>query len=309
MASHSKAEPLQLPLVRGVHIEAVFDDPDAVLALVRDRAPYRTTPAYHGLGGSAGRQDIAPWFRDHLEDDVFLHNPRFIAAAREAFGAAIVRPTRCQLNLYGPVSGGAAHLDVAAYRGISVKETPVWLLYVMAASGLFEPWMVPVASGLAWFYRGEGGDFEYWPGGKHAIVRSPPWNTGLICDNEYTWHRVGAVGTAEQQRHIAGKLRISDRLHAGDGGSWEIRDGDRLVERLEADQMRISILWKAEVFRDEAHLASFDDPAMDLDVDRVVEMFLKDLAERGTRADRPADPLTDETWQKLLQDTYRSPVN
>jgi hypothetical protein len=293
-----------------IRIDRVFDDPDAVLAHIRQRAPFLTTPAYHDLAHMAGpEQDITPWFRDHLDDNMFFHNPAFLAATREAFSAEIIRPTRCQVNLYGPMVAGAAHLDAAAYRGMSVRQSPIWLMYNMAASGLFEPWMVPVASGLAWFYRGEGGAFEYWPAGEHACVEPPLWNNGLICDNEYTWHRVGAVGTAQQQQHLQGRLRVSDQIHAGADGTWDIRDGERLVARLAPEEVRVSILWKADVFRDEEHLASFENPALDLDIDRVVDIYLDDLSARGIRAERPTDPLNDDAWRELLQDTYRPPIS
>ena len=199
------------------------------------------------------------------------------------------------------------HLDAAAYRGIFVPRAPVWLVYNMGASGLFEPWLVPVASGLAWFYRGEGGAFEYWPGGEHEVVLSPMWNTGLMCDNEYTWHRVGAIGLPEEQQRLAGRLQSTDMLHAGGDGGWEIRDGEQLTERLEPEQIRISILWKADIFRDEDHLASFDDPSLDLDIGQVVEIYLEDLDARGIRAERPANPLADPAWRRLLEETYPPP--
>jgi len=307
MKSRQTVEQLRSQMLRcsPARIGRVFADPDAVLARFRELAPFPTIAAYHQLDGASG---LSAWFRTHLDDDIFLRNSAFIEAARKAFSATIVRPTRCQLNLYGPMAASPVpHLDAAAYRGMFVPKAPVWLVYNMAASGLFEPWLVPLASGLAWFWRGEGGEFEYWPGGEHEVVRAPMWNTGLVCDNEYTWHRVGAVGTPAAQQRLAGRLRISDTLDSDENGGWEIRDGERPVERLGPDELRISILWKADVFADEDHRASFADPALDLDIDSVVEIYLEDLDARGLRAERPADPITDPAWRRLLEETYPPP--
>lgn len=290
---------------RPVRIDSVFEDPDAVFALLRRRSPYPTITAYHHLDGTPG---IGPWFRTRLDGGMFLENPVFIEAARKAFSASIVQPTRCELNLNGPMAAsGTPHLDAATFRGIAVPRSPVWLVYNMAASGLFKRWLVPLASGLAWFWRGEGGEFEFWPGGDRDVLCPPLWNEGLVCDNEYTWHSVGAIGPVATQQRLAGDVRITDKLHAVPGRGWEIRDKERLVARLDPDEVRISILWKANVFRDEEHLASFDDPALDLDMDRVVEIYLEDLDAKGLRPERPADPLADPAWRQLLEETYPPP--
>jgi hypothetical protein len=175
----------------------------------------------------------------------------------------------------------------------------------MSNSGLFAPWMVPVASGLAWFYRGQGGEFEYWPDGpdRPSQCEAPPlWNVGQISDNEYMWHRVGAIGRPED-------ILAPDVLHAEDElhhahGVWEIRGGAQVKARFEADQVRISLLWKAYVFEDERALASFENHDADFDLAQVVEIFSRDLERRGIAFERPSDPLRDPAWQKRIVASY-----
>lgn len=295
-----------------VRMPRVFEDPDAALRLIRERAPYRTMSAFHQLKNTMGWAGEFPWFREAFADEAFLKNPVFLAAARAAFHAEIVRPTKCLINLNGPMKSGAPHVDLPVYRGLAAPAAPVWLLMNMTYSGLFHPWMVPVASGLAWFYGGQGGEFEYWPDGPDAASarEGPPlWNVGVMSDNEFMWHRVGPIGSHELQEQLHGSLRTSDSLHAAGGDGWEIRDGERTVTRLAASELRISILWKAFVFKDEAHLASFEDHAMDLDLPKVVDIYLDDLDRRGVRAKRPADPLEDPDWREVLQATYAPPFD
>jgi hypothetical protein len=288
-----------------VRIAQVFDDPDAVMARFRQLAPVPSIAAFLGLDPSVA---LSAWFRCDLADELFFNNPVFVTAAREAFSAEIVRPTRCRLNLYGPMAAAPApHLDAAAYRGLSVENAPIWLIYNMSASGLFEPWLAPVASGLAWFWRGEGGEFEFWPGGEHKVLHAPLWNTGLVCDNEYTWHRVGGIASEAARQRLAGRMSVTDKLHADEGGGWDIRDGEHTVGRLGPDEVRISVLWKADVFRDVDHLASFSDPSLNLDVGKVTEIYLEDLDARGLRPERPADPLADPEWRRLLDEAYTPP--
>jgi len=297
---------------RPVRIDKVFDDPAAILRLVERGAPYKTIAAYHNMEDRLGGERTQPFFRGSFEDEALLFNPAWIEAAKRSFNAEIVRPFKCLAQLNAPMPGTGVHYDLPLFRGFGAPDYPVWLLMNMAYSTLFNDWMVPVASGLAWFWKGEGGAFACWPDGIDAppmLVRAPMWNSGVVSDNEFMFHGVSPIGTASDRAAIQGTLRASDLLHFAGEGSWEIRDGERVVHRLAPEQIRISLLWKAHVFRDERHLASFEDKAMDLTLDQVVETYLADLATRGVAASRPADPLGDEEWKRVLEATYPQPLS
>lgn len=295
-----------------VRLDKVFDDPDAIVSLIQDRGPYKTIAAYHHMEDTLGGSRTQPFFRGDFDDAVLLHNPHWIEAARKSFNAEIVRPFKCLAQLNAPMTGTGVHVDLPLFRGFGAPQMPVWLLMNMSYSGLFHDWMVPVASGLAWFYKGPGGAFAYWPDGIEAfpsLERSPLWNRGVMSDNEYMFHGVSPIGTQEDRQRIQGTLGAGDLLHHAGEGAWEIRDGDRVVHRLAPEQVRISVLWKAHVFRDERHLASFEDPTMNLTLDQVVELYLEDLASKGVQTGRPSDPLEDPEWKKVLEETYPQPLS
>jgi hypothetical protein len=297
---------------RPVRLERVFDDPDAVMRLIQERGPYVTMAAFHQMEATLGGPRTQPFFRGVFEDEVFLQNPCWIRAARESFDAEIVRPFKCLVQLNGPMVATGVHVDLPVYRGFAAPEFPVWLMMNMTYSGLFQDWMAPIASGLAWFYRGEGGSFAYWSDGIDApprLERTPLWNTGVMSDNEYMFHGVGPIGTPEDRASLQGSLRAGDRLQFAGDDRWEIRDGHRIAHRLRSDQVRISLLWKAYVFRDERHLASFQDASMNLTLSQVVEIYLADLAKLGVHAIHPADPINDPDWKQTLERTYPQPLS
>lgn len=309
MVPITKVQALRPASVRShpVRLDKVFDKPAEVLRLLESGAPYPTTAKLHNLGETMGAAAArAPWFKDYLDDPVFLDNPHWIEAARQAFSAGIVRPVSAMVNLNAATPLGVPHLDLPQFRGVGHDQAPVWLLLNMAHSGLFHDWMVPYASGLAWFYGREDGGFEYWPGGLEAgsvVEPGPMYNRGVVSDNEFMWHRVGAIGTQAEQEEISALMRYAATLHHVAGGGWEIRDGEEILARLTPDRIRISILWKAQVFTDEAHLASFEDERFDLSLEQVTEIYLADLDSRAEAAAPPRDPLADD-WRKLLQATY-----
>ena len=167
-----------------VFMDSVFDDPDGVMRLIRDKAPFQTLPAHYGVMGESD-YDAHALFRHALTDDVFLHNSNWIEAARKSFDAGIVHPVKCLLNLSAPMEELGVHIDLPTFRGFDPASEIKRLLMAMIHSALFYDWMVPFASGLVWFYRGEGGAFLYWDEGVEAppsIVRPPFWNTALEED-------------------------------------------------------------------------------------------------------------------------------
>lgn len=198
-------------------MDRVFDDSERVLAAIRARAPFPTMVAYMGHGvPDAGPVGI-PWFLDRPDEDFIVANPRWYDAAREAFDCEIVRPIHVTLNLNGPAPLGQPHVDQPKFRGIGEDGVPLWMQMAMSRSGLFADWLVPVASGLMWFWNGMDGGFEYWPDGPDApsvTADRPMWNTGVMGDNEVIYHRVGAF-EPERQRPLAigrDKVRESFRL-------------------------------------------------------------------------------------------------
>ena len=303
-------------LARPVKLDRAFADPDGVLDLVRRGAPYKTQEAVHkhpGVTRTGG------WFRNFwalggrvlVEGAApFFENPVFLDAARDSFGAEIVRPVAMMTNLNLPMAGLPPHLDLPFFRGAMNREVPAWMLAPMGYSGLFHDWAVPVASAITWFYDGEGGDFEYWPDGLDAPSRTerPPYfNAAVLADNEYMYHRVGATGRAEQ--FVADDaIPYEARLALTDDADWEVHHDGATLARYPWDEVRISLLWKAYCFRSEAEAAAFDDHSDDLTPGLVTELFCKDLNARGVAFDAPGDPSTDIAWKQVLESTYRPPA-
>ena len=291
-------------LAKPVWIEPAFADPDAVVDLVRKSAPYPLSARVHKHDENG--LDV-PFFRifwAHTRKvrvpgaDKFFENARFEAAARESFGAQVIMPSAIMINLSAPSLGGPPHRDLPYFRG--AEKFPFWLLGCMGYSDLFHDWAVPIASTLTWFYTGVGGDFEYWPDGPDGastLVKPPLWNVAVVSDNEYMWHRVGPVGpTADQLK--PGDISREATLHTA-GAGWELHDRGA-VKSYSAEQIRLSILWKAYAFADQAAADEYNNHANDLDQAMVVDIFAADLRRRGIEAPNSADP----DWKALIQKTY-----
>lgn len=286
----------------------VFDDPNAVLDAIRSGAPYRLQ---HVVDRTYAGGEYAPWFKAYWAAsgkalrpaaEAMLREPRLLETAAQVFAAGIVRPQSLMVNLMAPMPDSAVHVDMPHFRGAPARTHAPALLYAMGSSGLFERWAIRIASALVWFHRGVGGAFEGWPDGpeRDALVVSPPlWNDGLLADNEHLLHRTRAMGAPEAWLP-SGLLRESAQLHAEEDERWAIRDGDALLRRHPAAELRISLLWKAVVLRDAEEEKLVDDGLDDLDPRQIEAVFARHARVHGMTLPPTDDPRTDASWIRAV---------
>jgi hypothetical protein len=285
---------------------------DEIEGLIRDQSPY---PNLAGLKGYEGFDlPPTPWFRQKWADDgvlkvkaaePLLYNEQMIGAARRVFQAEIIRPCEVVVNLMGPMPGGGAHVDSPSFRGLMHTGTPTWLLQLMGASRLFEPWAIRVAGAVSWIYHHTDGGYEYWPdgrGSRSSRETGPFGNVAVVGDNDYMFHQVESFGAPDRYAAATKCTRTSTTVFVN--GGWDIVDEDAVVARYEGSEMRISLLWRAYTFRDPKEAAIFDDQENDLTLGHVVNIFQQDLAARGLRTPDPTDPSTDDDWIRELRQVY-----
>jgi hypothetical protein len=303
--------PLTVPPFR---LEPAYADRDAVWCTLIDHAPYALMSAGSGYDQMMKFAPIMPWFRkswivggksNDADIEALIDDPQFIKAAGRLFDAKVVRPQSVTVNVMAPMDAGARHFDTPAYRGLPPATTPIWLPMNMGVSGLFDRWAIRVAGILTWFYDGTDGEYEYWPQGLHQpseSVRGPFGNMAIVGDNDLMFHQVGAFGDIEKFQEDF-QLTPQSKIQPASEG-WEITDGTNVIGSLPSDQVRVSILWRAETFQDESDASVFDDHDDDLDLDKVVSIFSKDLKDRGISFKTPDDPLHDDAWSALLAENY-----
>ena len=296
-------------------LSRAFAAPEKIVALVDSGSPYKTITA---VQKQPADENTPGWFRNFWAlggkvifdgaEEAF-HNPIFIDAAKKSFGAEIIQPLAMMTNLNVPAPAPAPHLDLPFFRGAHKREVPSWMLAPMGYSGLFQPWAIPVASAISWFSLGNGGGFEYWPGGldEDSLVVDPPFfNTAVVADNEYMFHRVGHSG--DEENYLAQGISSEALLHRVDNG-WEIRLEDNLIRAYPDRQMRVSVLWKAYCFQSQADADAFNDPAFNLTPDQVVDIFTADLRKRGVTCADPQDLESDTEWMQVIEEHYGLPAN
>jgi hypothetical protein len=292
-------------------ISRAYADPDEVLGLIEQGAPYKSITA---VQKEPEGTPAAPWFRNFwaLGGKVIFsgaasvfHNPVFVEAAKETFGAQIVSPLAMMTNLNAPAPAAPPHLDLPFFRGAHKREVPLWLLAPMGYSGLFQRWAIPVASVITWFYEGTGGEFEYWPDGLEAPSQRAAnlsHNEGVIADNEYMYHRVCQIG--EPDEYLPDNRVPFEAMLERRGSGWQITAGDGVLGSYSPGGIRASVLWKAYCFRDQAEADAFTTGSDNLTPAEIVDIFQTDLRRRGIRAEAPSSLDGKDPWSDVIRETY-----
>jgi hypothetical protein len=304
-----------------IPLAPALDEPGRVRELLERTAPHFPVQRYFQSGAEMRAQSgpaqliIAPNFRADwatAESRVegigfFLDNARFIAAASRLFGGALVEPWGVYSNITWqlPFDQGGGHTDVPAFVGVDRRRYPTWLLAVMGHSRLFEKERVEIATAVAWFYRGRDGGFTYWPDGPDQPPRvheGDLYNTAILGDNDRMYHRVRPVGA--RRDGMLGGMTLEARLEHDGGDDWAIRQDGETRATMKFEALRISVSWKAYVYRDAEQRRRHQAGAGALDLDQVVDRFGSDLRARGIAFTPPADPLHDEAFVELLTRAY-----
>ena len=326
-----------------VEVAPLFDDGGAALvALAKGSPRYRTysshekldSPIGRGLGqrhdsvanflrtgGRRQRTDLetvglaarTSYFREEyayggapLVDGIepFLHHPGLLDAARQVHGRDVVEPSIAYANVMLPGQELAVHTDVPEFRGLNRKLVPQWLLVVMHHSGLFDAWRMPIATGIAWFSDGPGGELSLWPDGPDGACRVHPATAGtaLVLDTDTLFHGVDTVGGDDvPPPPVTGDAELVRLDDAGE--RWQLLDAASGEARAEYgwDELRLSVSWKAYCFADDAERDAWRHHADDLTEDDVLDRLVADLRDRGLVDGEPA---RDRQLGLLLIDTY-----
>ena len=228
-----------------------------------------------------------------IED--FMGYEGFVEAARRLYDRPLVRPAIVYANLLVPGQELTIHTDVPEFRGANRTRDPEWLCVVMHHSGLFERWRMPIATGVAWFGGGRGGDFAFYPDGADGDPVALParHNTAILVDTDSVFHGVDRVADT---RAVFPPLRPGMQLVFDGGEAWHVESDAGVVARYKWNELRFSISWKAHCFEDEAEQRAVDEHTDDLTREQIVDTLVADLRARG----RLGKTLPDGTELALL---------
>jgi hypothetical protein len=126
-------------------------------------------------------------------------------------------------------------------------------------------------------------------------------NTALLGDNHHMFHQVERVGPFDQGTRLV--TQRAQLAPAADGsGAWAVIDRGVEVFRASLEHYRVSVLWKADVYRSEQeHRVVANDT---LTLEDVARVFDRDLKARGEKLHFDLERLGDPAFQRALQAVY-----
>lgn len=291
----------------------VIEDLGDVVGLLERNAPYTPLGGWYRPDAELDVANSPMWFQNdwvHADlsvpgSELFLFHERVTRAAREFYGAERIVPHSVYVNwMVALERSGPAHTDNPRFQGRDRSNTPMWLLRAMLWSGLFEPWTITQATSIWWMNDVEGGAFRYWPEGPDRPPREHVGdmaNTALVGDNHGMFHQVGPIGPFDQGTRLV--TPRAELAPVADGsGEWAILDRDEVRYQAPLSGYRISVLWKADVYCDEAEQRRQTSEA--LSIPDVALVFDRDLETRGLDLRFDLDRLEDFGFAAAMQAVY-----
>jgi hypothetical protein len=306
-----------------------------LLEVVRSQGPWPLVLAHHfktpeevlATGGSMTLPEgfkptwdmvLSPVFRGYLahegvclfrEIEDCYYNSNFLDLVRGYWGAQYAEPETMLFNIQGacPV-GGPPHLDGTVFRGMTMDNTPLWLLMSMAKSGLFHRWQAKKGQVIAWYYNGTiGGGFNCWPDGPHGQpmqIEAPMWGRAVVVENEMMLHHGQACGPVSMRKPVG--LDIVSRFGADpdNADAWQITTGDKVIQHVPPREMRFLVHWGARLFMDYNELKITMDHTDDITIEQALNILIADLHQRGVEFEEPSDPLNDRRFIGLLAQVH-----
>jgi hypothetical protein len=280
----------------------VIEDVGDVVRLLERNAPYTPLGGWYRPGVDLDAPSVPMWFQNdwvHADlrvegSDLFLFHERVTQAARGFYGAEVIVPHSVYVNLMAAIQlSGPAHTDNPRFHGRDRSNTPMWLLRAMLWSGLFDRYAIVQATSIWWMNDVEGGGLFYWPDGPDQPPREHVGdmaNTALVGDNHGMFHQVGPVGPFDQGTRLV--TPRAELAPAADGrGEWAVTDRGEVRYQAPLDRYRVSVLWKADVYRNETERLRL--MADTLSIPDVSRIFERDLEERGAGVRFALDRLED----------------
>ena len=286
-----------------------FSSPEEIIAVTGEPVPEGETLTWDMVlspkfRGWIGRQGVC--YYPELHD--CYYNAKFLEMARNYWSAQYAEPETFLFNIQGASSAGGLHLDAMVFRGMTMDDTPFWLLLIMAKSGLFRHWQSKKAQVTCWYYKGTiGGGFNYWPDGARGAprqIKSPMWGRAVVAENEMMFHHAQASGRAELRKPKG--LDISSVVAADPNSSdgWRIETFGEVTQLIPGEDMRLLLHWGARVFMDYDELRTALDHKDDISREQALDILIGDLRRRNVAFEMPSDPMNDRAFIALLGKVY-----
>lgn len=285
-----------------VLLRDVFADVSEVVRLLERNAPYTPLGGWYRPDADLDAPTSPMWFQNdwvHADlrvegSEIFLFHQQVTQAARNFYDAEVILPHSVYANVMAAMDrAGPAHTDNPRFQGRDRANTPMWLLRTMLWSGLFEDYAIVQATSIWWMNDVEGGGFLYWPDGPDA----PPnehvgnmSNTAMVGDNHGMFHQVGPVGPFDQGTRLV-TPRATLAPVAGSAHEWAVTDRGEIQYQAPLEKFRVSVLWKADVYRNEEERAR--QIRTKLSIPDVARIFNEDLEAKGADVRFDVDRLED----------------
>ncbi|CAJ0947063.1 unnamed protein product, partial [Mesorhabditis belari] len=198
----------------------------------------------------------------------------------------ILDPFQFNFIIQVPGQSVALHLDAVYFLHATRFEYPMWLLSVMAHSGLYKEEFIDQVQVVGYVHKWEdsrrGGKFVYYLNNSiNAYQEEPLPRAGSFVDGSKIIH-AATIYYPDLKPPIMDKSAENKLVYQGQD-KWTVTSNGKTLKTFKTDDLRITIVYRARCFESEEKKAQFSrirETKEDIrPVDEILEDLKKDLHE------------------------------
>lgn len=234
------------------------------------------------------------------------------------------------------------HLNVPYFWGADRNTLPQWLLVIMKKSKLFDHLFIPQVQGFNWLdleeyvssgakdeyvdLNGEGGDFYFYPYlpvqkknplsqedeiskenvNKYIILKQVP-NSAIVLDGAQIIHGVDRYRYYDIPPLFSHNHHYKIRFNK-DRNLWVLYDyKENELRSYYKNDVKLMVVWNMHCFANEEERTKFHSQTEQLSLESIMEVFKKDLRQKGRLPADDIEPL--DLWTIVIKEYLTYPAN
>ncbi|CAJ0566599.1 unnamed protein product, partial [Mesorhabditis spiculigera] len=223
----------------------------------------------------------------------------------------VLDPFQFNFIIQVPGQSVALHLDAVYFTHATRFEYPMWLLTVMAHSGLYQDEFIDQVQAVGYFHRwtdaNRGGKFVYYLNNSLSAYHEEPLaRAGSFVDGSKVIH-AATIYYPHRQPPIMDKSADNKLVYQG-ADKWTLTSNGNALKTFKTDDLRMTIVYRARCFESEAKKEEFTRIRETKEgvkhVDEILEDLKKDLVARFGYTKAALEGLSRYQLGMLLLDVY-----
>eukprot|EP00595_Chromulina_sp_UTEXLB2642_P003331 CAMPEP_0196764640 /NCGR_PEP_ID=MMETSP1095-20130614/6544_1 /TAXON_ID=96789 ORGANISM="Chromulina nebulosa, Strain UTEXLB2642" /NCGR_SAMPLE_ID=MMETSP1095 /ASSEMBLY_ACC=CAM_ASM_000446 /LENGTH=375 /DNA_ID=CAMNT_0042120715 /DNA_START=82 /DNA_END=1209 /DNA_ORIENTATION=+ len=201
----------------------------------------------------------------------------------------------------------AVHTDVPYFWGAGRRDFPQWLLATMVFSGLWKDEFIDQVQVVGYLHdwkinNSVGGEFVYYNNNSNYVVVNPKYRSGSVIDGSKLLHAAKVYRPDVLAPHL--DKDKENVLVYDTNDKWEVRSGDKVIQSLSTNDLRIAVVYRARCFKSSKESEEYSKYTSRMSLDNIINSLKDELVRRQIVSKARIDAMNELDLALFLTKSY-----